>query len=164
MPNPYDPAVDAVSRGMLDPSVLSPAQHAMLVAAPPAHGLPIDLVEPDAPEPAGDRLPCHLFADEVDWPTAAEAVLRADKPVPPHSALPPMPSEWLGNPPACPPCTGRCHQGRACPTAPWPVREFEATREALAAAKVRHRRLSGRLFLALALGWLGMGLLLLALP
>ena len=42
--------------------------------------LPIDLVEPDAPAPVGDRFPCHLFAPEVCWPVPPEAVLRADKP------------------------------------------------------------------------------------
>lgn len=108
--------------------------------------MPIDLVEPDAPAPAGDRLPCHLFADEVEWPTAAEAVLRADKPAPPLT---------------CPPCNHACHQGRACPTfAPLHAARIESLRE----ANARHRRFGRRLVLALALGWLGMGLLLLALP
>lgn len=123
--------------------------------------LPIDLVEPDAPAPVGDRLPCHLFAAEVDWPTAAEAVLRADKPSP-APPPPPMPSEWLGNPPrSCPPCSGHCRQGRACPTfAPQHAARVESLRD----AEARHRRFGRRLLLAVVVGWLALALFLVALP
>jgi len=37
----------------------------------------IDLVEPDAPAPVGDRVPCHLFMPEVAWPATLPPVLRA---------------------------------------------------------------------------------------
>jgi hypothetical protein len=40
------------------------------------HGLPIDLVEPDAPALVGDRVPCHLFMPEVAWPDPVGPVLR----------------------------------------------------------------------------------------
>lgn len=68
MAEPFDHlTLHAVRLGLLDRSVLSDAQRAQLarpVAAPP---LLIDLVEPDAPEPWGDRLPCHLLMREVEW-------------------------------------------------------------------------------------------------
>jgi hypothetical protein len=40
------------------------------------HGLPIDLVEPDAPALVGDRVPCHLFMPEVAWPDPVGPVIR----------------------------------------------------------------------------------------
>ena len=43
------------------------------------HGLPIDLVEPDAPAPKGDRVPCHLFMSEVAWPAVLPPILRAPR-------------------------------------------------------------------------------------
>lgn len=42
--------------------------------------LPIDLVEPCAAAPAGDRLPCHLLEPAVSWPVPPDAVLRPDAP------------------------------------------------------------------------------------
>ena len=41
--------------------------------------LPIDLVEPDAPAPVGDRLPCHLFMPEVAWHAALPPILRTPR-------------------------------------------------------------------------------------
>lgn len=41
--------------------------------------LPIELVEPDAPAPQGDRVPCHLFMPEVGWPEALPPVLRTPR-------------------------------------------------------------------------------------
>lgn len=112
----------------------------------PDQTLPIDLVEPCEPAPRGDRFPAHLFMAALEWPVPPEAVLRADKPAPPLT---------------CPPCNRACHQGRDCPTfAPLHAVRIESLRE----ANARHRRFGRRLVLALALGWLGMGLLLLALP
>lgn len=43
------------------------------------HGLPIDLVEPCAPAPQGDRVPCHLFMPEVGWPATLGPVLRPER-------------------------------------------------------------------------------------
>lgn len=130
----------------------------------PTSSLPIDLVEPDAPAPAGDRLPCHLFAEEVDWPTAPEAVLRADR-APAGSMLdalgPWMEADLDPPPPSCPPCTGRCHQGRDCPAFA-PLRALRI--ESLADAQARHRRFGRRLVLAVVVGWLAMVLFLLSLP
>ena len=37
----------------------------------------IDVAEPDAPAPVGDRVPCHLFMPEVAWPAVLPPVLRA---------------------------------------------------------------------------------------
>lgn len=44
-----------------------------------APGLPIDLVEPDAPAPQGDRVPCHLFMPEVAWSQPLPPVLRTPR-------------------------------------------------------------------------------------
>jgi len=41
-----------------------------------SHGLPIDLVEPDAPALVGDRVPCHLFMPEVAWSAPVGPVIR----------------------------------------------------------------------------------------
>ena len=43
----------------------------------PRKPMVIDLVEPDAPAPVGDRVPCHLFMPEVAWPAVLPPVLRA---------------------------------------------------------------------------------------
>ena len=40
--------------------------------------MPIDLVEPEEPAPAGDRVPCHLFMPDVAWPRPLGPVLRSD--------------------------------------------------------------------------------------
>ena len=39
----------------------------------------IDVAEPDAPAPVGDRVPCHLFMPEVAWPAVLPPVLRAPR-------------------------------------------------------------------------------------
>lgn len=39
----------------------------------------IDLAEPDSPAPVGDRVPCHLFMPEVDWPAVLPPVLRTPR-------------------------------------------------------------------------------------
>lgn len=62
----------------LSASMMAPSELAELRARR-AHGLPIDLVEPDAPAPQGDRLPCHLFMPEVEWPEALPPVLRTPR-------------------------------------------------------------------------------------
>lgn len=38
----------------------------------------IDIAEPDALQPAGDALPCHLFMSDVEWRQTMEPVLRLD--------------------------------------------------------------------------------------
>lgn len=36
----------------------------------------ITLLEPDTPAPVGDRVPCHLFMPEVEWPVPPTEVIR----------------------------------------------------------------------------------------
>lgn len=84
-------------------------------AAPP---LPIDLAEPDAPAPVGDRWPCHLFFALP--PEPLPAVLRQDRPYCPtaHAVQLGLLSPDVlrtDRSPTCPPCHGDCRQGRHCP-------------------------------------------------
>lgn len=68
--------------------------------------LPINLAEPDAPQPQCDRVPCHLFAPEVAWPEPLPPVLRNDNPG--RAPFYVYPRE------KCPECPGHCSDAWDC--------------------------------------------------